>query len=440
MNDQSLLITNGTVVTLDKDEAIIEGGAVLIKDGCIDMIGSGDELEKGFTGKVLDACGNIVMPGLINAHTHLPMSLFRGMADDLPLMVWLTKHMFPAEARFINPDTIKLGAQLSCAEMLLSGTTCCCDGYFYENEVAQVVRSTGLRAVLAQGVIDYPAPGVPDPAYNVDYAIAYVEKWKDKDPLIRPSIFCHSPYTCSKDTLKNAKQAARDLDVLFQIHVAETQSEWDQIHGDTGMSPVAFLDHLGLLDESTLLIHGVHVDDRDMDMIARRGAAFAHAPESNMKLASGIAPVPSFLARSIRSGLGTDGSASNNNLDMFSEMDTAAKLHKVKTGDPTVMDARTVLSMATRGGAQAIGMGNLIGSLGVGKRADIIIVDLHKPHLAPMYNPLSHLVYSATGADVRDVIVDGRVVVENRMLLTLDLTDILSRAREFGKTLMKTMM
>lgn len=435
-NNQALLIKNGTVVTLDRENTIIENGGILIRDGRLDRIGRSADLEKGYTGPVLEAKKGLVMPGLVNAHTHLPMSLFRGLADDLPLMTWLNEHMFPAEARYINPETVRLGTLLSCAEMLLSGTTCCCDGYFFEDQVAEAVLESGMRAVLAQGVIDFPAPGVPDPASNVEHAAQCVGRWKDRDPRIRPSIFCHSPYTCSDMTLKKAKKAACDAGVLFQIHVAETRGEWDQIRNEKGLSPVMYLDHLGILDERTLLVHGVHVDDQDLDIIAARGASLAHAPESNMKLASGVAPIPGYVSRGIACGLGTDGSASNNNLDLFSEMDTTAKLHKVHHLDPTVMDARTVLHMATLGGAGAMGLADEIGSLEPGKYADVIILDTDKPHLVPMYNPVSHLVYSAMGSDVRDVVVNGRLVVENRRLLTMDLATVISQARDFGEKLM----
>jgi len=435
-NNHDLLVKNGTLVTMDRENRIIENGAVLIREGIIECVGLSCDLEKGFTGKVLDAKQGLVMPGLVNAHTHLPMSLFRGLADDLHLMTWLNEHMFPAEARYINSETVHLGTLLSCAEMLLSGTTCCCDGYFHESQVAGAVLESGMRGVLAQGVIDFPAPGVPDPARNVECALSFVDQWVNRHPRIRPSIFCHSPYTCSEETLKKAKRAARDRGVLFQIHVAETLGEWEQIQKEKGMSPVAFLDHLGILDPLTLLIHGIHVDDKDLDIIAHRGSTLAHAPESNMKLASGIAPVPGYLDRGIVCGLGTDGSASNNNLDLFLEMDSAAKLHKVHSNDPTVMDARTVLAMATLGSAGAMGLGDLLGSLEKGKYADLIILDTHKPHLVPMYNPVSHLVYSATGADVRDVVVAGRLVVENRRLLTFDLDSVLGEVRGFGARLM----
>jgi 5-methylthioadenosine/S-adenosylhomocysteine deaminase len=354
------------------------------------------------------------------------MSLFRGLADDLPLMVWLNEHMFPAEAAHIRPETVYPGTLLSCAEMLLSGTTCCCDGYFYEESVAKAVAESGMRGILAQGVIDFPAPGVSDPSRNVEIATRFVTSLKGKYDRIEPSIFCHSPYTCSAETLKKAKQAARDQDVLFQIHVAETDGEREQSFAKTGLSPVAWLESLGILDGRTLLVHAVAMDEHDLAIIRQSGASVAHAPESNMKLASGVSPVSDMLDMGIPVGLGTDGSASNNDLDLFGEMSTAAKLHKVIRKDPTVMSAETVLRMATIGGAEALGLGRVIGSLESGKKADLVVVNMRKPHLVPMYCTMSHLVYSVRGSDVRDVMVDGQMVVADGKLLMIDVERLIS--------------
>ena len=432
-----ILIKGATVLTMDRAGTVIENGSVTVRSDRLIRVGGSDPCEKDFPGQVIDARGCIVMPGLVNVHTHLPMSLFRGLADDLPLMVWLNEHIFPAEGTHIRPETVYAATLLSCAELLLSGTTCCCDGYFCESSVADAVLKSGMRAVLGQGVIDYPAPGVPDPGLNVDAAVSFVSQWKEKHPRIVPSVFCHSPYTCSADTLKKAKRAARDHGVLFQIHAAETRDEWEQMVQTTGLSPVAYLHSLGVLDRHTLLVHCVHTDEKDRRIIRASGAAVAHAPESNMKLAAGVADIPDMMALGIPVGIGTDGSASNNNLDLFSEMDCTAKLHKVIRKDPTVMNAETVLSMATIGGARALGLDHLTGSLEYGKKADVIVVDTQKPHLTPMYCPLSHLVYAATGSDVRDVMVDGRVLVRNREVLSFDVTrvmqDVTLLARAIGK-------
>ncbi|MFA6009730.1 MAG: amidohydrolase [Desulfobacteraceae bacterium] len=419
-DEKTVLVAGGIVVTMDKDSRVIENGAVLVSGDRIMDVGGVAELKKNFRGTVVDASGCLVMPGLVNAHTHLPMSLFRGLADDLPLMVWLNEHMFPAEAAHIRPETVYLGALLSCAEMLLSGTTCCCDGYFHEESVAKAVAEAGMRGILGQGVIDFSAPGVSDPSRNVDEAARFVKSIKGKYDRIEPSIFCHSPYTCSDETLKKAKQAAREHGVLFQVHVAETDGEREQSIEKTGLSPVAYLESLDVLDDRTLLIHVVAVDEHDFAIIKQSGASVAHAPESNMKLASGVAPVPDMLAMGIPMGLGTDGSASNNDLDLFGDMSTAARLHKVIRKDPTVMSAETVLRMATSGGAEALGLGRITGSLESGKKADLIVVNMRKPHLIPMYCPMSHLVYSVRGSDVRDVMVDGQMVVADGILLTVD--------------------
>ena len=428
------LIVNGILVTVNPDFEIIENGWVGIKDGQIVRVQPHrpglllpDALE------TVDANGGIVMPGLVNTHTHLPMTLFRGLADDLPLMTWLNDHIFPAEATFIQPESVYTGTLLACAELLLSGTTTCCDGYFYEHFSAQAVSLSGLRAILGQGVIDYPAPGVPDPSQNISAARDFIHCWQNVDPLIQPSIFCHSPYTCSEKTLRKAKDIARSTGSLFQIHAAETRSEYELIKDRHHMSPIAYLDSLNLLDSRTLLVHAIWLDDADIDIVARSGAAISHAPESAMKLGSGIARIPEFIQAKIRVGLGTDGCASNNNQDMFQEMDITAKLHKVSTLNPQAMKSRTVLEMATIGGARAIGMDRTIGSLEPGKQADILILDTHAPHLTPLYHPESHIVYAAKGSDVRDVMISGKWRVKNRKLVSLNLDEILDQARAEGK-------
>jgi 5-methylthioadenosine/S-adenosylhomocysteine deaminase len=313
--------------------------------------------------------------------------------------------------------------------MALSGTTCCCDGYFYADQVAEAVADLGLRGVIGQGVVDFPAPGVPDPAVNVAAAEAFVLRWRAHNPRIRPSIFCHAPYTCGDETLRLAKATSRAVGCLFQIHVAETETERRQSLSRWDRSPVARLDALGILDRLTLAVHAVHIDPADIAILARSGAGVAHAPESNLKLASGICPVPALRAAGVTVGLGTDGCASNNDLDMFGEMGTAARLHKAASGDPTVLDARAVLRMATIEGARAIGWADAIGSLEVGKAADLIVLAADRPHLVPLYHPESALVYAARGADVRHVFVDGRAVVRDGVLLTDDLSAVLAEVR-----------
>ena len=435
MISSDIIIQNGTVLTNDPAGKQHENGAVAIRGGIIVAVGPSTELYSWSASTVIDAGGGIIMPGLVNSHVHLPMSLFRGLADDLPLAIWLNDHIFPAEAHYLNPETVRVGALLSCAEMILAGTTTCCDGYFFEHEVATAVKESGMRAVLGQGVIDFPAPGVPDPNQNIRKASEFVQTWLKACPTITPSIFCHSPYTCSSETLKRAKAVADSMGVLFQIHAGETKNEWDQIKSEQGQTPIAYLDKIGLLDERTLLAHVVWVDNDDIDILAKRGAKISHNPESNMKLASGIAPIPKILSCGITVGLGTDGCASNNNLDLFQEMDTAAKLHKINSLDPTVMSSPTVLKTATIGGARAVGLDDKIGSIEVGKQADIIIIDTEKPHLVPMYDPISHIIYTVNGSDVRDVIIAGKVILKDRKLLTLDMEDLLERVVSLQKSI-----
>ncbi len=426
-----LLISNGTVLTMDDSDTIIQNGAIAVSGGKITSVGPSVETRSLTASQRIDAHGGIIMPGLVNTHTHLPMSLFRGFADDLPLSVWLNEYMFVAEQKYLNPKSVKIGTLLSCAEMMLSGTTTCCDGYFFENQVAEAVQEAGIRAVLGHGVIDFPAPGAPDPSQNLQNVEIFMETWQSRSKFITPSVFCHSAYTCSAETLKKAKAAAANRGLLFQIHVAETRTELDEIKSKHGVSPIGYLDRIGILDEQTLLVHAVWIDADDIEKIARWGAKISHNPESNMKLASGIAPIPDLLATGVTVGLGTDSCASNNNLDLFSEMDVAAKVHKVTRFDPTVMNAQSVVKMATIDGAKAIGLEDRIGSIEPGKEADLIILDSMKPHLVPMYNPMSQITYAVCGSDVRDVVIGGKVVVRNHRLLTLDLNDVLEKAVQF---------
>lgn len=428
-----LIIHNGTAITVNERFDIIDDALICIQNGVIETIGAADKnAVLPQASEVIDAGGGIVMPGLVNTHTHLPMTLFRGMADDLPLDKWLNEQLFPAESEFITPENVKWGTRLACLEMLLSGTTACCGGYFQEESVAAALAQAGLRAVLAQGVIDFPAPGVPDPALNVACASDYVARWLDRQANVRPSIFCHSPYTCSAATLTAAKAVAVEKGVLFQIHVAETEQERKNSLKEHGVSPVRYLDDLGILDDRTLVVHAVWTDADDIRILKKRGAAISHNVESNMKLAAGIAPIPAFIAAGLTVGLGTDGCASNNDLDLFAEMDSVAKIHKAVTLDPTVLDAATVLKMATLGGARAIGLGDITGSLEPGKQADLIVIRTDQPHLVPLYTPASHLVYAARGADVATVVVAGRILVKNRMPLTLDQEKIMARVAEIA--------
>ena len=429
-----LVVHNGTIVTVNTSFEIIPKGLLCIKSGKLQRVEAlSENPELPEARETINAAGGIIMPGLVNTHTHLPMTLFRGLADDLPLDVWLNEHIFPAESDHMNPDNVRWGTLLACAEMLLSGTTTCCDGYFFEDQVAAVLQTSGMRAILAQGVIDFPAPGVPDPEENIEIAKRFATKWQNSSSLITPSVFCHSAYTCSAATLKKVKSLCAENGWLLQIHAAETRKECQQIQKEHQATPIQYLDQLGILDENTLLVHCIWVNDKDIEIIATRKAGISHNPESNAKLASGIAPTPKFLKSGITVGLGTDGCASNNNLDLFHEMDMVAKLHKAEKFDPTTMDAKTVVEIATITGARAIGLDHQIGSLEVGKQADLIVIDTHAPHLVPLYHPESHIVYAAKSSDVRDVVVDGRLLVRNRQILHLDVKEIMANVREVAR-------
>jgi 5-methylthioadenosine/S-adenosylhomocysteine deaminase len=429
-----IVVHNGTVVTVNDRFDIIANGLICTEADRIVRVGSlTDKKDLPEAKTIIDAGGGLVLPGLVNAHTHLPMTLFRGLADDLPLQEWLYDHIFPAEAAHMTAASVSMGTTLACAEMMLSGTTTCCDGYFFEEAVAESVAASGLRAVLGQGVLDFPAPGVPDPKENVTIAGRFAERWTSRTSRIRPSVFCHSPYTCSAKTLTSAKKLAQEHGLLFQIHAAETRAEHERIRAHHGTTPIGYLNRLGLIDAATLLVHAVWVDEDDMAVVADRGAAVAHCPASNMKLGAGIAPLTGLLAAGIAVGLGTDSCASNNTLDLFQTMDITAKLHKVRDMQPTAADAQTVLTLATRGGARAIGMENEIGSLEAGKQADLIVIDARQPHLVPMYHPVSHVVYAAKGSDVTTVVVDGRLLVRDRQPLHLDLEPIMDRVNTLAR-------
>jgi 5-methylthioadenosine/S-adenosylhomocysteine deaminase len=431
--DFDFLIRDGLILTLSAAfPDPIPAGAIGIKDSRIAYLGA--RCPEGWTAReVIDGRGFLVLPGLINTHTHSAMTLFRGLADDLPLKDWLEQHIFPAEARFINPDTVYWGSLLACAEMIRSGTTTLADGYFCLEGSVRAVNQSGLRAVLAPGVIDFPAPGVPDPADNIRVARDFIEAWEGLSPRIRFGLFPHSPYTCSSKTLEKARDLALEKAIPFFIHLAETREEIALVQRQTGLTPVRHLSGLGCLETAFIGVHANYLDPEEMDLLAEAGARVSHCPESNMKLGAGVTPVPDLLARGIVVGLGTDGCAGNNDLDLFREMGTAARLHKVHRLDPTLMEARSVLEMATLKAAEVLGIEKEIGSLEVGKQADLILLDLNQPHLTPLYHPFSHLVYAASGADVDTVFIAGQMVKRRRKLLTLDWEEIRERVIKISR-------
>ena len=421
-----LAIAGGTLVTLSFNMDIIENAAIGISGGRIALVDANLTLSAD---RIIDARGGLILPGLVNTHTHLPMVCFRGLADDLPLMDWLNHHIFPMEARFVNRQMVRDGAMLAIAEMILSGTTTCCDGYFFENQIAEAALDCGMRAVAAQGFADFATPDHPQYEKMMAAAGRFVERWLPHAPMITPAFFCHSPYTCSPRTLVNVKAAAREAGILYLTHLLENRDEIDLIEKRYGRKPVRHLRHLGVLDDRTVAVHCNWMSPEDIALFADLGVSVSHNPASSMKLAAGVAPVPLMLEKGIAVGLGTDGSASNNDLDLFQEMDLSAKVHKATLLDPTVMSAETVVKMATIEGARVLGLDRLIGSIEVGKLADIIILDMNQPHLTPLYNPYSHIVYAARGGDVKTSIIGGKPVMENRRLLTIDLPDAMERVR-----------
>ena len=426
--DLDLLIYNGTVICMDAGDTRIEAGAVAVTGDTITAVGPRGAFDPGAAKRCIDARGGLILPGLINTHTHAAMALFRGLADDLPLMTWLNDHIFPAEAR-LTREMVGIGTRLACAEMIRSGTTCFCDMYLYEEAVAEAARACGMRAVVGEVLYDFPSPNYGPIEKGFEYTVRMFERWAG-DPLIRIAVEPHSPYLCAPALLEQADRLARDHHAPLVIHLSETRHEVDQIKAAYGTTPVAHLDRLGLLGPHVVACHAVALTPEDIDLLARHDVKVSHNPESNMKLASGIAPVPELLAAGVCVGLGTDGCASNNTLDLFTEMDMAAKLQKVRRLDPAVMDAATVLRMATTDAARVLGLGRLIGSLEVGKKADLIVVDTAKPHLTPMYDPVSHLVYAVRGSDVRHSVINGMVVMEERALQTIEEAGLLADVRQ----------
>ncbi|MCE5334770.1 MAG: amidohydrolase [Desulfobacteraceae bacterium] len=426
-----ILLLNGHVLTLDARYTVFDPGAIAVREGRIAAVGPASEIQDNYDApERIDISGCVALPGLVNAHTHAAMTLFRGLADDLPLMDWLQGHIFPAEAK-LTGDWVYWGTLLACAEMILSGTTAFCDMYLFEHRVADAARDAGMRALVGEVLYDFPSPCYGPPENGLKHTEDLIEKWRG-DPLVRIAVEPHALYTCSPELLGKCGDISERHGVPMVVHLSENEAEVQQIIQKYGKRPVSHLASLGLLGPTLVADHCVALDESDMALLAANDVKIAHNPESNMKLASGIAPIPRLLELGLTVGLGTDGCASNNNLDMFGEMDTCAKLHKAATLDPTVVSAQTVLQMATCGGAKALGWDGRIGRLEPGMLADVIVVDFAKPHLTPVYNPVSHLVYAAGAADVRDTIVGGKVLMKNRILQTLDLEEIFAHVREFA--------
>jgi len=427
-----LLISGGLVVTVDPAWTVHEEGSVAVDRGRIVGVGPKALIESKFAGRQrLEARDRLVMPGLINTHTHAAMTIFRGMADDVPLKVWLDEHIWPAEIRFIRPETVRWGTLLAAAEMIAAGITTFCDMYPFADAVTQAARQAGLRVVAAQHVINFQSPDHPGPQDALKKTRTFIEKWRD-DPLVRPAVGPHAPYSLDEGWLRASKRLADQYGVPLSIHVSETAGEVEESHRQHGVSPVEHLDRLGVLDENVVAAHCVWVTPKDIEILKRRQVGVAHNPRSNLKLGSGVAPVPDMLAAGLKVGLGTDGAASSNDLSIFGEMETAGLLHKGIRRDPTLVDARSIVRMATLGGAEVLGLDGETGSVEEGKCADLILINLNHPRLVPTYDIYSHLAYAMDEGDVETVIVNGQILMRERQLLTLDVEEIVAQVRRIA--------
>lgn len=425
-----LLLTNGILVTMDATRRVLNPGAIAIAGNTIAGVGDPRQIAAQFHAKdTIDARGRVMMPGLINTHTHAPMVLYRGLADDLALMDWLQKYIFPAEAKTVSPAFVRTGTRLAALEMIRSGTTAYVDMYYFEEEIARATKEAGLRGVLGQTIIQFPVPDAKTPADGVARAEAFIKQFH-KDDLIVPAIAPHAVYTLDTATLVKTRDVAAQYGVPLVIHLGETEDEIRITLEQHKMRPVALLDKLSFWKPLVIAAHGVWMNTDEIAVLKKNNVGVAHNPESNMKLASGTAPVVEYLKAGVTLGLGTDGAASNNDLDMFEAMRQAAFLHKLITGDPRAVSAQTALDMATIGGAGVIGKRDQLGSLEPGKLADVLIVRMDQPRQTPMYDPVSHLVYVTRGDDVDTTIVNGKVLMRERKVLTMNEAAVLAEARK----------
>jgi 5-methylthioadenosine/S-adenosylhomocysteine deaminase len=416
----SLIVIGGSVITQNAAHRVVAPGAVAIAGTDIVDVDSPAAIAAKYTAaETIDARSEIVLPGLVNTHTHAPMVMYRGLADDLALMDWLQKYIFPAEAKTVSPELVRVGTRLAAVEMIESGTTTFADMYYFEEEIARATFEAGLRGVLGETIIQFPVADAKTPAEGLARAERFIKEFKDNG-LVVPAIAPHALYTNDKSTLLASAEIGRKYDVPVLIHFSETEDEVRGAREQYKMTPAAYLESIGFWGPKTLAAHGVWVTDEDIAILKRRSVGVAHNPESNMKLASGAAPVGKYLAAGVALGLGTDGAASNNDLDMFEAMRQASFLAKHSTHDPTALSAQAALDMATIGGARALHMERLIGSLEVGKRADLITVSMSAVRQTPMYDPVSHLVYATRGDDVRTTIVNGKVLMKDRQVRTIN--------------------
>ena len=424
----SLVITNGIVITVDGTRRVLNPGAVAINGAEIVAVDTPAAIAGRYkAAQTIDAAGKVVMPGLVNTHTHAAMVMYRGLGNDLNLMDWLQKYIFPAEGKTVSPEFVRVGTRLALLEMIQSGTTTYADMYYFEEEVARVTKAAGLRGVLGQTVIEFPVPDAKTPADALKRAEAFAKEF-DHDELITPSLAPHSVYTLDAPTLTAVSAMARRLNIPIQIHLAETSAEIGMAQERHKQRPVALLDSLKFWAPTTLAAHGVWINDEEIAVLKRNGIGVSNNPESNMKLSSGTAPVMKYRSAGVHVGIGTDGAASNNDLDMFEAMRQAAFQQKLVTMDPTAISAADAIEMATVGGARALGR-NRLGSLAPGMLADVIIVDMSKARQQPIFDPVAQIVYASRGDDVVTTIVNGRVLMRDRKVLTLDETKVIAEAR-----------
>src|SRR6202795_2299258 len=431
-----LLINGGTILTMDGNRLILEDGALVVKGDVISAIGFRTDLEKKYIAdQTIDARGKLVLPGFINGHTHVPMTLFRGLHDDVTLDEWLRKYIFPAEAKNVTEEFVRWGTRLAAAEQIRSGVTTFADMYYYEDAVAEETKAAGMRGVLGETFIDFPAPDNKTEAAMLEYTEKFLKKWQG-DPLIHAAPAPHSIYTCSQKTLQDVSALARKYHAPILIHVAEMKKERDDSEKQNGMSPVQYLDKIGVLGPDVVAAHCIFVDEADRKILAQRNVGCVHNPSSNMMIASGVAPVPEMRAAGIAVGLGTDGPAgSNNDLDLMEEIDLAAKLAKITKMSPLALNALAVVEMATIDGARALHMEKEIGSLEKGKKADLIMIGLDEPNAVPMYEIYAQIAYALKASDVLTVMIGGRVVMRDHKLLTVDEQAAIAKAREYKKSI-----
>lgn len=425
-----LIVSGDYVVTMDESHTLITDGAIAINNGRIVAIDSYENIAASYRAReMLDGKDRVVMPGLINGHTHAAMTLLRGIADDRDLMDWLQNYIFPTEVRFVDEEFVRIGTELACWEMIRGGTTTFVDMYFFPDVIASVVDKCGLRAVIATAIIEQKSPGADNWQQSFSQAKNFIKRWQGKNNRIIPAFGPHAAYTISPEHLQELRSAANRLAVPISIHISETRAEVKDILKRYGRTPVAHLDKLGFFNGATIGAHVVWPEEQEILTLARRKVGVIHNPTSNMKIASGFSPVPRMIEQGVVMGLGTDGAASNNDLDMWEEIRLAAFIHKGKNHDAKIMPAQTVLGMATLSGAEAIGLGDEIGAITVGRRADLIQISLTEPHLIPIYDIISHLAYVTDAQDVISVIVDGKVLMREQEVLTIDKNRVRKQAQ-----------